>query len=71
MSRVGLDPVQGPLAEPEPETDPRGPRRCDRCGTLTGLLVFVPNTGGPGRRVCLECLRAIDRLRGAPPRSDA
>ena len=70
MSGAGLEPAQGPLADPEPEVGPRGPRRCERCGTITGLLVFVPNIVGRGRRVCLECLRAIDQARTAPPEPD-
>jgi hypothetical protein len=65
-----LDPVQGPLAEPEPEAGSRGPRRCERCGAITGLLIFVPGREGRGGgRFCQDCLRILDRLRGAPPAS--
>jgi hypothetical protein len=61
MSVGGLEPAQGPLASPAPVD--RGPRRCESCGTLTGLLIFVPSAPGRGRRVCPRCLHAFDALR--------
>jgi len=68
MSRPTFEPAQGPLPEPAPEPAGRGPKRCEGCGTITGLLIFVPNRLGGGRRVCLGCLRALDALREAPRR---
>lgn len=60
-----LEPPQGPLAEPAPDGGGRGPKRCESCGTITGMLIFLPNGLGHGRRLCSRCLNAFDALRGA------
>ncbi len=52
------------FADPPPRTVPR---RCESCGALEALTVFVPNDQQGGRRLCARCLNVFDRLKRREP----
>jgi len=43
---------------------PRAPRRCDECGALTGMTVFIPAGLPKPGRYCRSCLALRDATLG-------